>query len=103
MKYLITENRLQNIFSKYIKDVYGDLSIDIFDGISYVNSDGEKEIFGYVEYNRNEGKFTYYFYFKGSDKYVRTFESMFGNQWDDFLLKHIQEMFPQYNIEEIQY
>jgi hypothetical protein len=101
MKIIINENRLHNIFYKYMEDNFGELSIDEYDEITYKDSNGDDSPFGYIQYVSSEGKFIFYFYFNG--RMEKSIASMFGNQWDNLLLKYLQERFPAYHIEDVQF
>ena len=101
MKIIINENRLYNIFSKYMEDKFGELSIDEYDEITYKDSNGDDSPFGYIQHVRSEGKFIFYFYYNGRSE--KSIQSMFGDQWDNLLLKYLQERFPTYHIEDFQF
>ena len=84
-----------------MEDKFGELSIDEYDEITYKDSNGDDSPFGYIQHVSSEGKFIFYFYYRGRSE--KSIQSMFGDQWDNLLLKYLQERFPSYHIEDVQF
>jgi hypothetical protein len=92
MKYIITENRLLEIFRNFMDSQY-DLSYDLKDNRYFGFVDKNGDVFGLVD-----DEHFYYGYF--SEQGV--LEGVFGDAANELLLYYLRERFPDITIDGIE-
>lgn len=101
MKYIITEDRLSNIFKSYMDSTYG-LSYDEKDndtmgGIRYQYvRDKRGNIVGPVIKTRKGSQF-----FLSDEKMFESMQGMFGEQTYDLFLNYLKHKLPTLEIEDL--
>jgi hypothetical protein len=101
MKYIITEDRLSNIFKSYMDSLYGlrydEKDIDTMGGIRYQYiRDKRGNIFGPAIETRKGTQF-----FFSDESMWDTMIGMFGEHAYDLFLNYLRQEFPSLNIEDI--
>ena len=93
MKYIITEDRLQNVFRRFVNDILGGITYNPTTR-EFVFNDGE--VFGYV-LSRNDLRHFFY----GDYNIENFFDQAFGDKTNGLLLKFLNDNFPELNIKTI--
>lgn len=90
---------MYDIFTKYIYSMYGQLymmesgSTDVI----FSQSKTDTQFWGYLAYFKYEIKDTV-FAFNHKSEIKQSLMAMFGDQYEELLLKYLQERFPESNI-----
>ena len=96
MKYIITEDRLQNVFNRFIKTIYEDIIYNSATKEFISTKDGD--VLGYVLYPRfGDGHFFYADY--SIERYINL---MFGDRTNELLMTYLNSNFPGVNIKGIE-
>lgn len=99
MNYTISEDKLFEVFSKYMDKRFTELYVSDFDYILFLNpKDNQPVELGHIGYNRDSDQFMFSQNPRHNQMFMG-FKNTFGDVFDDMFLKYLQTKFPEYNIE----
>ena len=100
MDYKISEDRLNQVFSRFMEKTFGELFVpeERYPHVKYKDSSGEDKMLGLIHYDRYAARFVFVI---DNDAKVKNIKNTFGDMWENLLLTYINNKFPGYNVEEI--